>query len=205
MNLPSKDKHGNSYLSYTEISTFLEDREKYRKCYILKEPFEGNPYTDFGSKVDKAIQYNSFEGFEYCEKVILEKCVRLDEFQRRVTLNYDTFYILGFVDTNTNNLLRIIDHKTGGKAKESKYKEDEYTQLCLYSLGIRQETGITPEIGQINFIRRDGNPFRGETLTVAYEEPLLIDVDISEGRLKRVYRDTLIIAKEIEEFYKENQ
>lgn len=35
------------------------------------------------------------------------------------------------------------------------------------------------------------------------EEPIVINVDISEERLKKVYWDTIEVAKEIEAFYLE--
>ena len=96
---------------------------------------------------------------------------------------------------------RIIDYKTGGKKKEFQYKEDKYTQLALYALALRQEKGFTPDSAQVVFMRRDGNAFKGEELSLASEQPIIMDIDISTERLLQVYDETLIIAKEIEKFY----
>ena len=60
MNLPKKDKKGNSYLSYSQISTFKRSKEDFYNQYILNVPFEGNAYTDFGSNVGEALEKNNF-------------------------------------------------------------------------------------------------------------------------------------------------
>lgn len=204
MNLPRKDKEGNSYLSYSQISLFKKDREEYRKQYILNEPFTGNAYTDFGSKVGKALELNDFsQGFTQSEQGTLKRVPRLDEFEKEVKLTYPDhgFYVVGYIDTIKSDLSILHDYKTGGKGKEHQYQQPEYTQLCYYSLAIKQQYGILPAKAQVCFIRRGGNAFRGEPLFVMAEEPLLLEVDISLPRLKKVYWETIQIAKEIEEFY----
>ena len=122
MNLPTKDRNGKNYLSYSQIQLFKQSKEDYYKRYILNEPFKGNAYTDFGSKVGYALQYNCFDNFTEQEKTILNQCVRLDEFEKCVKLDYDNFYIIGFVDTNSFDYGHIIDYKTGGRNKEYQYK-----------------------------------------------------------------------------------
>jgi len=201
MNLPRKDKRGVSYLSYSQINTFKRDEKEYIDIYINGRPFEGNAYTDFGSKVGNALENNYFEGFKPHEVETLKKCIRLDEFERMTTLNYNDFYVLGFIDSNSKDYKTIIDYKTGGNKKEFQYSQPEYLQLCYYALSLRQETGVTPEKAYVNFIRREGNAFRGQELTVSKEAPLLIDVDISYNRLKNVYWETIKIAEEISKLF----
>ena len=201
MNLPRKDDNGTSYLSYSQIALFKRSRKEYRDRYIIGEKFEGNAYTDFGSKVGEAIENNDFSKFKKKEQSVLKKVTRLDEFEREVRLEYDGFYIKGFIDSNSSDFTHIIDYKTGGKNKEGQYKLSDYTQLPLYALSLRQETGVTPTVAEVNFIRRGGNAFRGEKLFVEAEDPLMIEVDISYNRLKSVYWGTLLAAKEIARFY----
>lgn len=205
MLLPKKDKFGSSYLSYSQINMFKRSKEEYKEVYINGKPFEGNAYTDFGSKVGEALEKNDFSLFNKKEIEVLRKVKRLDEFERKTILKYEGFYILGFIDTNKSDYTEIIDYKTGGNNKEFQYLEDDYTQLCLYALSLRQETGVTPSDAYVNFIRRNGNAFRGEALTVSSEEPKLLEIDISEERLKHVYWDTLKTAKEISKFYIEHR
>lgn len=201
LDLPRKDKNGLSYLSYSQISLFKRSEEDYYNTYILNKPFKGNAYTDFGTKVGLALEKNNFNGFTEEEAKTLSKCIRLDEFEKLVKLNYKGFYLLGYIDTNSIDYKTIIDYKTGGKGKESQYKSKEYTQLCYYALALRQEYGITPDKAYVNFIERKGNPFKGEELMVG-SESVLIEIDISYDRLKQVYYNTISIAKQIELFYK---
>lgn len=201
LNLPKKDKNGNSFLSYSQISLFLKDREQFKKQYILKEPFVSNEYIEFGSKVGTALQNNDYSGFSKREAEVLNKVTRLDLFERKTILNYDDFYIIGYIDTCKEDLSEIIDYKTGGQKKEFGYQSSEYVQLCYYALSIRQETGKTPEKASVEFIRREGNLYRNQYLKVGTEDPIKIDIDISEERLKMVYWKTIEIAKDIEKFY----
>jgi len=149
------------------------------------------------------LEHDDYSAFEPAEQSVLMQCVRLDEFEREVRLHYPSygFYVLGFIDSNLADLSHIIDYKTGGEGKEAQYTSGHYSQLHIYALALRQETGITPSKAQVNFIRRAGNPQLGEALTVANEAPQLFDIDISMQELKRVYWETLETARKIEQFY----
>lgn len=195
MNLPSKDKNGNSYLSYSCISTFLKDKEQFIKTYILKEPFVGNEYTDFGNKVGKALETNDYSNFTESESSVLKNVTRLDTFEQKIILNFDLFYMVGYVDTCSLDMTEIIDYKTGGYGKHINYESIDYTQLCYYALGIRQETGIKVKRASVEFITR------GRNFDVFNCDIIKIPIDISENRLKQVYYDTIKIAKEIEKYY----
>jgi hypothetical protein len=201
MNLPKKDRNNRSYLSYSEISLFKKDKERYYNQYIIGQKFKGNAYTDFGIKVGNALEKNDFSKFGENEQKTLKLVTRLDQFERPVFLNYVGFYVIGFIDTISNDYNEIIDYKTGGQGKDCQYFSDNYTQLHIYSLAIRQETGITPSKASVEFIKRLGNPSNGEKLIVSNEEPIKINVDISYDRLRYVYFDIISTAKKINEFY----
>ena len=199
MNLPSKDKNGIPYLSYSQISLFLKDKEQFIKTYILKEPFSGNEYTEFGSRVGKALELNDYSSFSELEQQTLKQVTRLDLFEQKIIINYDSFYLIGYIDTCSFDLTKIIDYKTGGIGKYQQYLLPDYTQLCYYALGIRQETGIKVKEANVEFILRTGNLKTG--LKVSDSLPLSLKIDISEDRLKTVYYSTIRVAKEIEKFY----
>jgi len=200
LDLPVKDKNGVSKLSYSQINLFKNEKREYYKRYILKEPFKGNEYMDFGTKVGTALEHNDFTKFDPEEKETLQKCTRLDLFEKKITIDFNQFILVGYIDTISSDLRTIIDYKTGGAGKELNYLKNEYTQLCLYALGIRQQYGITPEEAYVNFIRREGNPYKGGKLKVG-KECLMLPIDISENRLKNVYWETIKIANQIEFFY----
>ena len=157
LDLPKKDENGISYLSYSQIQLFKRDKNEYLERYILNKPFLGNAYTDFGSKVGEALETNNFKGFSSQEQRTLNKCTRLDEFEKKVNLDFGDFYVLGYIDTNSKDFNEIIDYKTGGRNKEFQYLEDEYTQLCYYALALKQEFGVLPSKAYVNFIRRNGS------------------------------------------------
>ena len=198
IDLPKKDKHGKSILSYSQINLFLKDKNSFYKTYILKEPFYENKYMRFGSKVDKAIQDNDYCLFTKQEKEALSKVTRLDIFQKSVFINFDEFYMVGFIDTVSSDLTELIDYKTGGVGKDEKYKGLDYTQLCYYAIGLKQETGITPKKASVEFITREA---KNNGLYVSNDPVIKIDVDISQERLDYVYYETIKIAKDIEAFY----
>lgn len=201
LELPRKDKNGNSRLSYSQIKCFKENKNDFISRYIIGEPFVSNEYIEFGSKVGEALETNNFNNFHELEEEILRKVERLDEFEKFVKLDFGGFIMYGYIDSNTNDLSKIIDYKTGGKKKDLIYSKDDYTQLCYYALALKQEYGVIPEVAQVHFIRRGGNLYRNQPLVVAQENPIIINIDISEERLKEVYWDTIEVAKEIESFY----
>ena len=207
MDLPKKDKYGVSRLSYSQIDTFKKSKADFYDRYILQKPFEGNEYTYFGLKVGEALENNDFSLFTDPEKKILKQVTRLHEFERQVFLEYKDhgFYLVGYIDTISEDFTRIIDYKTGGLGKEKQYYHTEYNQLQIYALAIKQDTGLDVKDASVEFIRRGGNAFRGEKLYVKDEAPIVIPQDLSEERLKFVYWDILKTAKEIEKFYKENK
>jgi len=200
MELPSRDKNGICYLSYSAINTFLKDKNQFIKTYILKDPFIGNEYTEFGVKVGKAIESNNYELFNDNEIKILNKVTRLDLFEKKTIINYDSFYIIGYIDSCSSDLTKIIDYKTGGRFKEYQYYDNDYVQLCYYAIGIKQEYGIIVKEASVEFIRRIGSLKTG--LFVSNEDPIKININIEEKRLSNVYYTTIKIAKEIECFYK---
>jgi hypothetical protein len=201
INLPSKDKNGNSFLSYSQISLFLKDKEEYKNRYIIREPFKSNAYIDFGLKVDDALVKNDFSLFTKSEVNTLSKVTRLDLFQKKIIINFEGFYIIGFIDSCSNDFKELIDYKTGGKNKENEYKKDEYNQLNYYAIGIHQEVGYYPEKLSVEFIRREGNLYRGERLKVSNDEPIKIDFKVDEKYLVELYNETINIANEIQTFY----
>ena len=202
--LPKTDKNGKPRLSYSQIKCFKENKQEWKRRYMLNQEFEGNAYTDFGTKVGEALEYNSYTDFNEGEQDVLTKCTRLDEFERRITLNFDEFVLYGYIDTNSADLTKIIDYKTGGYGKEVKYIEPDYTQLQLYALGIKQETGIDVKSATVEFITRGGQGWKGEEMYVADQPIIEIEMDISKERLDFVFYQTIEDAKKISEFYLKN-
>lgn len=211
--LPKTDDDGVYYLSYSQISTWKKSKREYIRQYFMGEKFEGNAYTEFGSKVGEALENNDFEGFTPKEKEFLKTIPRYDEFEREIKLQMDGFYIKGFIDTNTSvysipnkkkiELVdKIADYKTGDvEKKTAEYESDDYQQLDIYAGAIRQETGSLPSDVKVFLIDRTGNAFKGETLKLG-SKFTTITKNVTDERVDQVLEDVQKVAEEISNYYK---
>lgn len=202
MILPKVDKQGVPFLSYTQISSFITSKTDYIKRYFLNEPIQFRDYMDFGLKVGRALEVHDFSGFSKDEQSTLKRVTRLDEFEKQIRLDYLKygFYLTGYIDTNSKDLTRIIDYKTGSANKVAEYEKDKYIQGQLYALAIKQQYGKMPKQVSVELIERYGNAFRGERLTVG-KDIFTIPVDIGQARLKQVNELVVETAHEISKYY----
>lgn len=213
LTLPRKDENGIPYISYSQISTWKKNKRDYMRQYFFGEKFEGNAYTDFGSKVGEALENNDFSGFTANEKKFLKTIPRYDEFEREIALQMDGFYVKGYIDTNTKiyslsdegeiELVdKIADYKTGDITKKAvEYASDDYTQLDIYAAAIKQETGILPSDVRVILIDRTGNAFKNERLKLG-DEFITIIKNVTEQRVQEVLKEVQEIAEEISSYYK---
>lgn len=196
-----KQKDGRYLISYSQINSFLTNKKEYFKSYFYNQPIEFTAYIDFGGAVGKALETNDFSGFSKAEQKTLKKVPRLDEFERKINYKYDEFDVIGFIDTNTKDLSHTIDYKTGSKAKIKDYQSAKYIQPYIYSLGLQQEHGVTPEQTNVILIERIGNAYKGEPLVVG-EEIWNIPLEISKVKLEYAKDLVYKTATEISNYYK---
>jgi hypothetical protein len=200
MILPKKDKDGIPYVSYSQLALFKRSPEEYKARYIDGEPFEGNIWTDFGQKVGEALETGDFAYFSLSEQNTLSSVTRLDDFEVEIRLEYNDFYVKGYIDTTDYNT--IIDYKTGGKNKELQYSDENYWQCQIYALALQQE-GIEVTDSWVEFIRRVGNPYRYQPLRVG-NEVIKIPQDVSKPTLERVYEQIPKVVTDISTYYKKH-
>jgi hypothetical protein len=201
--LPKTNEEGKSTFSYSQYSKWKRSKKEYIRAYFFKEPFEGNAYTFFGTKVGEALEVNDFVYFEKPEIETLKKVTRLDEFERKITYDLGEIDVLGFIDTNSlfdSKVKIIIDYKTGDLGKASVYEDEDYIQIPIYAGAIEQETGVLPTQAWVELIERTGNPFRGEELKVG-TSIVKIPQDVSKKNIERVKKNVLKTAKEISTYY----
>lgn len=201
MDLPRKDSEGNNYLSYSQVSKWKDSKKDYIISYFFGERFEGNAYTEFGSLIGEALETGDFSEFSRKEKQVLKKVTRLDEFEREIKLDFEDFYVLGFIDTNDKDCKVLIDYKTGAMNKVSVYEADSYNQLGIYAAAIEQETGKLPESAHVELIEREGNAFRGEKLVLG-SEVVKIPQDISKENIESIKEVVKKTAEDISEYYR---
>jgi len=211
--LPRKDKDGNYYISYSQISKWKRSKRDYIRNYFFGESDDNAAlqlYGDFGHKVGEAYENNDFSAWDEAEAMFLQGLPHLDEFEREIKLQMKGFYVLGYIDTNsapspmgsTNCYVKeLADYKTGDIDKRTpEYESDDYLQVDIYAAALHQVYGRYPDKGSVVLIGRSGNAFAGEELNLTMEA-VLIDKPISAKRCKQVLEQVQEIAEEISAYY----
>jgi hypothetical protein len=200
-----------SFTSESGFNTGLLGMYEYFQRYFLKEGWPDQGWALFGIHVEDYICYNgksaeeiakldkeciengqptvteALNAFTDEEKETLNKIEPLGNFQVKVKLYlYDNVYLLGYIDDAKDNFSTIRDYKTASKNSKKRYYTEDYKQLDLYSLWVREETGKLPETMEVKIIERKGNCFgmveRRDLLSVG-KEIWTIERETSEERL----------------------
>lgn len=214
--LPKKDENGEYFISFSQVSLWREAKgfdtgfpgyQEYIRKYFLGETFENNTgYAEFGTEVENYIcSREDSDKFTDDEKAVLEKITPLGVFQKEIKLYFKEygFYVKGFIDDCTEDLTRVRDYKTASSKSKEKYYQQDYRQLDLYALAIKEETGVLPSQVEVVCIERLGNGFKGgrNALTVG-KEIWYIDKVVNEQRIKEVKDYIITSAIEISEYWK---
>lgn len=211
--LPKKDDNGKYYLSYSQVKSWQElkgfntgkpGKHEYIMRYFFGESFEDKGgFGQFGKEVEDYITLReSSDKFSSEEKKLLDTIHPLGNFQVEFKLDYGDFYVLGYIDDATEDLSYIRDYKTASEKSKEKYYKDDYTQLDVYALAVKQITGNIPKL-EVKVIERLGNGFRGgrDVMTVG-DRTWTIERETSEERLESIYKNIEMTAIEISDYYK---
>lgn len=183
--------------SYSAYTSWTEDQ--YRGAFIadkiLGVPDPGNVFTDFGSACGEYLETRDSEDkkvSEYLKPSDIEVLDRVvlppnSEFEREIMLKRSIdkrgdYCIHGFIDRATETpeaKVDVIDYKTGGANKSSKYGGPDYNQTRLYSYALEKEEG--EEIGYVgvellhrkgkSLVPGEAHPIRLEGTIEAIETP----------------------------------
>ena len=209
--LPRKDKEGRYYISYSQISKFKRSKRDYIRQYFFGEDTASEAlkkYGAFGHLIGEAFENNDYSAFEGDDLKFMKGVQKYDEFERKIKLEMDGFYILGFIDSNTHPtktkkpyIKKILDYKTGDVDKKiGDYKSTDYNQLEIYAAALKQEFGKLPDIAHVVLIGREGNAFKGEELTLDRRIAIIersMDQEVIDKALKEVQE----ITEEISDLY----
>lgn len=207
--LPRVDKEGVPYLSYSQYTKWLDKPRDYIRQYFFGEKEDNlllKKYGDFGHKVGESFENNDFTGWGKKEADFLQSLPSYDEFETEVRVDMGSYYILGYVDSNTKPIdgyvEKLLDYKTGivDKVKD-KYKSEDYKQVDLYAMAFKQKYGKLPKKGYVVIVGRDGNAFAGEDLTLSLDSEI-VERPLSLKRCKQVVDDFGEVGSEISEYYK---
>lgn len=210
LNLPRK-KNGKPYISFSQrkswtsptgyIHSNILGRYEYIRSYFFGE-YNDDPYgySQFGLRIEKAIDEQNFKGFTKRETNLLKKVDTLDLSQVEVFVDMGEYYVNGYIDFATKDLSFLKDLKTKSEnSKKDIYRPDNY-QLPIYAIGAKQMTGKYPTKLQYDILERLGNGHRGEELKLGtnlwFHERKMSLAEYEE--VVEAFNET---AKEISEYY----
>lgn len=158
-------------VSYSSLSTLWDTMyTKDGLGDLIKEQFFGvkkdiHPsYGEFGDAVEKYIcEKIDIYGFSKEEKRVLDTITPLGKFQVPFVIPFNDFVLIGYKDDVNDK--RIRDYKTGSESSSQKYFGEDYKQLHIYNLDSLINKGRVKEM-EVVIIERNGNPYKGEKLTV---------------------------------------
>lgn len=169
--LPRIDKEGKPYISYSQINSWnskrgfntgLLGKYEYMLSYFFGESWPDMGWAQFGQEVEDYIcERKHKKSFSAPEREVLDTIQPLGLFQKEIKIDFDDFYVLGYMDDSTEDFMHVRDYKTCSKNSSKKYYEDDYKQLDIYAMWVKQETGKLPEKLEVCMIEREGNCFRG--------------------------------------------
>jgi PD-(D/E)XK nuclease superfamily len=211
--LPRQDKDGNYYISYSALNSWAAikgfNTKRLGKEEFIRSYFFGEDYPDafgfaqFGSEVEDYIcgKPEAQELFTKEEKATLDTIKPLGVFQHEIKINFDGFYLKGFIDDVSPDYKLIRDYKTASENSKAKYYEDDYNQLDIYALAIQQDFGHIPQM-EVAVIERLGNGFRGgrNVMTVG-NQTWYIPRTTTPQKLLELRQFIINTTKEISEHY----
>lgn len=196
---------GQPYLSYSSKESWENYRGDFIKSKFAKFPRNSSIYAELGNYIEAAWELGRFEtkndmfGGEENLKYIPRP--EGAEFQKLVVIPRNGYNIIGFIDMflETPKGAHVVDLKTGGKGKESKYSAIDYLQVPLYAYGAEMD-GHKISDTYVWFVRRVGSHFN-PPLKITNEQfkiPIKYNKSIGKSAVSTMDR----VAKEIEEVYK---
>ena len=212
-----KEYNGKPVLSYTQVSSFntLDSYQykyvpgwvEYIQKYFLNVKFPDIGYGQFGTEVENYICTKEGEElFSSKEKKVLNKIKPLGTFQQEGLLDFGDFHLILYIDDATSDFKHIRDYKTKSKNTIDELRGDDYVQMDIYSMWVKQEFGYYPDKVEIIGIERIGNAFTGgrEGLKVG-NEIWKFDREVTEDRCNKIRKEIIETANKISNLYKTYQ
>jgi hypothetical protein len=113
-----------SYISFSQLQLFDQNKEQYRKQYYQNQYSGSSPELRYGSHVHKQIELNAPE---------YAHVPRYDLSELKLEVTIEGIPLLGYIDSLDSDTLAFMDFKTGQK-KWTPKKVQETKQLPFYAL-----------------------------------------------------------------------
>lgn len=130
------------YLSYSQLRTWLEDKDQYRARYYLGLEQPGSRYLLFGSEIAKGLEEKT---------IVIPALVQYPVQEEQIQLDIDGVPVFGYVDQFDPEKRKFREIKTGirksnGSPRWTQDLVDKHMQLDVYSLLIEAKYGsVDPE------------------------------------------------------------
>lgn len=188
---------------------FGQDVENYI-CYRDMDP---SRIADLDAKViadnkkygkNEKLVSESLKAFAPEEKKVLETITPLGVFQQEGLIHFDDFDVLLYIDDATEDFMHIRDYKSASENSSKQYYKDDYWQLDVYGMWVKQEFARLPEKAEVVIIERAGNCFRGGGRGVlsVKDRVWYHERELTEKRQMLLKQQIKTTAKEISDCYK---
>lgn len=209
--LPKSTDEGVPYVSYSQIKTWKEmkgfntgllGRYEYIRKYLFGEKYPDKGWGEFGNNVEDALETRNFDKFTKAEIKTLDQIKVLDVWQHEFYLPIPgtNAMLFGKIDNANKEFNHIRDYKTASENSKEQYYTDDYVQLDIYAEGVKHETGEYPSKMDVVIVQRNGNPFRGDKLTVG-SKIWNVQKEVSQERINAIMADVKKYTIEIAECY----
>ncbi len=222
-----------SWQSKRSFNLGIAGRLEYMLGYFFKEDFGDMGWAEFGQDVENYICYRdmtpeqvaeldkevilnnekydkdeklvskSLTSFNQKEQKILKSIETLGVFQKEGRIDFGDFEVLLYIDDCNESLSHIRDYKSASENSSKQYYKDDYWQLDVYGMWVKQETGKLPEKAEVVIVEREGNCFRGGGRSVlkVKDRVWYHDRDLTEERQDVLRENIIRTALEISEYY----
>lgn len=139
-----------SYISFSQLKLWETDPDEYYRRYVLGEKWEGNKYTEFGSKLAQALESNKpcdDMGLEHIRLFIPNFVAREFKIEAEIL----GVPILAKLDGFDPKKFEIDEVKTGKAWSQRRVDEDD--QLTFYSLACFQKYRKQPSIIRLHWAK----------------------------------------------------
>jgi hypothetical protein len=141
-------KNPRGYISWTQISMFLQSEEKYYGKYILGEDVYVTKEMTFGKTISTALEDDEATGDLFTDLVVskIPKLpLREHEIKTELKTPYGVVTLLGKLDAFDENKFIVREYKTG-KQPWTQARADKHGQVLLYALLVWLKYKKIPEV-----------------------------------------------------------
>lgn len=172
------------YLSYSAISLWLQNKDRFRKQYYEGRPFQMTPELTFGKKIGELLEH----GDESVQHIL-----RYPKPEQEITTTVEGVPIFGFIDSFDPERCAFLEYKTG-KEPWTENRVQKHLQLDIYSLCIQQIFGRVEDVCHLIWMQteRVEHPQQGRiTHADAYGIKMTGKVVTFERTITQAERDTM--------------